>query len=92
MKKALFSVLAIVALSGACFVANAVMSDNDTMSESQVDNANALMSEAPAYDCLNDTENDCVYICHQCGAIVYLYGTGRVVPSGESVCPSCGNK
>lgn len=92
LKKLLFSACLLVSISGACFVANAIMAEEDAMTPAQVDNANALMGESPLYECLNDTEDQCKAICPACGNITYLPGTGRVAASNRILCPRCGQK
>lgn len=92
LKKLLFSACLLVSISGACFVANAIMAEEDAMTPAQVDNANALMGDSHFYQCMGDSENPCIGVCNKCGNVYELSGTGRVVPSDKVFCPECGKK
>lgn len=90
MKK-LFCALSIVIFFSCVYkVAHATMSTTKNLSKEQIENVNALMFESE-YSCDGSSDDPCIYICKQCGAIVgNPYSTGWMNPNNRPKCSQCG--
>lgn len=89
MKKFIISVCTVFFIGGACFLANAVKSNEGSMTKTQIENANSIMSGPVVPACLNNSNDRCMAICPLCGNDNSDGGTGTYDENAGKFCKFC---